>query len=342
MDAISCKQPVSGAEPMSHEVVSAELESLFRRGSAAYGQLFGVAYRLLGSTYDAEDAVQEGFTRWHELTEEKRQHVLEPLAWLTRVVSRVCLDRLGSARVRRETYHGIWLPEPILGESGSALGCNHQGFPAGSRLSSLSDPADVITLDESVSIALLVAMEQLTAPQRVSLILHDVFQVPFSEVSEIVGKSPAACRQLATAARRNVRSSRRSEVHGGPRDQVIRAFARACVDGDMASLAAVLDPDVTSQADGGKSVSVARRPLRGPRDVARYLLGVLNLERRQRGAFNVTLELVNGYTGMVVRRKNAVVWVLDLQVIDGAVGAIALIANPEKLNGGSAPFSMLN
>jgi RNA polymerase sigma-70 factor (ECF subfamily) len=188
-------------------------------------------------------------------------------------------------------------------------------------------------LDESVSIALLVAMEQLTAPQRVSLILHDVFQIPFNEISEIVGRSPEACRQLATTGRRNVRSSRRPEVHGGSRDQVIVAFAQACLDGDVKSLAAVLDPDVVSRADGGESVSAARLPLRGARSVGRYLLGVLNLEQRRRGDFEVTLGLVNGYTGIVIRRNKRVLWVLDLEVIDGTVGAIALIANPEKLKG---------
>ncbi|MDQ0925612.1 RNA polymerase sigma-70 factor (ECF subfamily) [Pseudarthrobacter sp. W1I19] len=309
-----------------------ETSSLFRRGSTGYGQLFGVAYRLLGSVHDAEDAVQDGFTRWQELTEDERQLIREPTAWLTRVVSRVCLDRLGSARARRERYHGIWLPEPMLGEPSSGMGSNHQNLPAGSRLSPYSDPADVVTQDESVSIALLVTMEQLTAPQRVSLILHDVFQVPFSEIAEIVGRSADACRQLATSARKNVRSSRRAEVHGATRDQVIEAFARACADGDMESLAAALDPDVVSRADGGKSVRVARRPVGGQREVARYLVGVLNRERRQQGDFRVSMELLNGYTGIVVRRAERVVWVADLQVIDGLIGTIAIIADPEKLN----------
>lgn len=325
---------------MNEDEGTAETSSLFRRGSSGYGQLFGVAYRLLGSVHDAEDAVQDGFTRWQELTEENRQLIREPIAWLTRVISRVCLDRLGSARARRESYHGIWLPEPVLGGRASALGSNHQNLPAGSRLSPHSDPADVVTLDESVSIALLVAMEELTAPQRVSLILHDVFQVPFSEIAEIVGRSPEACRQLATAARKNVRSPRRSEVQGVTRDHVIEAFARACADGDMESLAAVLDPDVVSRADGGKSVSVARRPVRGAREVAHYLVGVLNRERRQRGEFEVSVELVNGFTGIVVRRAEAIVCVVDLRVIDGLIGEIAVIANPEKLN--TQPGSFLS
>ncbi|MHA7264662.1 RNA polymerase sigma factor SigJ [Arthrobacter sp. TMN-37] len=310
-----------------------DTQSLFRRGSNGYGHLFGVAYRLLGSVHDAEDAVQDGFTRWHELTEENRQLIREPLAWLTRVVSRVCLDRLGSARARRERYHGIWLPEPIVGGSSSALGRTHQNLAAAPHLTLHSDPAEIVSQDESVSVALLVAMEQLTAPQRVSLILHDVFQVPFSEIAEIVGRSPEACRQLATAARRKVRSSRRPQVHGVGRDRVVEAFARACADGDMESLAAVLDPDVVARADGGKAVRVARRPVNGPRDVAHYLLGALSLEQRQRGGLEVSLELVNGYTGIVVRRAETVVWVVDLQVVEGLIEAVAVIANPEKLNG---------
>lgn len=219
-----------------------------------------------------------------------------------------------------------------MGEPASTVGSIHQNLPEGSRLSPNSDPADIVTQDESVSIALLVTMEQLTAPQRVSLILHDVFQVPFAEIAEIVGRSPEACRQLATAARKKVLSPRRAEGHGATRDQVVEAFARACADGDMESLAAVLDPDVVSRADGGKSVRVARRLIRGQREVAHYLLGVLSLEWRQRGDLDVSMELVNGYTGVVVRRAADLVWVMDLEVVDGSIGAIALIANPDKLN----------
>jgi RNA polymerase sigma-70 factor (ECF subfamily) len=298
----------------------------FERGSEGYRQLFAIAYRMLGSVHDAEDAVQDGFERWQDLTPPQRDLIREPIAWLTRVISRVCLDHLGSARVRRESYRGIWLPEPVLGTLPG---------PSGSRLSPAADPADVVTLDESVSMALLVAMEQLTPPERVSLILHDVFQVPFAEIAGIVGRTPDACRQLASSARRSIHAQRRFAVPGSERDKVVEAFARACLHGDVEALAAVLDPNVVSRADGGTAVTAARQPVVGALRVAGYLIGVFGREQQRRGSLSVAIEPVNGRTGIVARAAGTIVGVVDLAILDGRVAEVTLLVNPDKL--GAAP-----
>jgi RNA polymerase sigma-70 factor (ECF subfamily) len=292
--------------------------TVFSPGSAEYRQLFGVSYRLLGSTHDAEDAVQEGLARWQELTPAQQAEIREPVAWLTTVVSRISLDVLGSARARRENYTGIWLPEPVLGPAGVA-DLPHNRF---------TDPEDAVTLDESVSLALLVAMEQLTPGERVSLILHDVFGLPFAEIAEIVGRSPDACRQLASTARRHVRAGRRFEVPGPERDRVVQAFAAACLGGDIRALVAVLDPEVMSRADGGEHVNAAKRTLTGADAVARYLLGLVS---KYGTGVTGSIELVNGRSGIVMRTADTVLGVMDLGVVDGRVAEIALVVNPEKL-----------
>lgn len=295
-------------------------------GTPGHRQLFGVAYRMLGSVHDAEDALQEGFRRWQELTAQQRSLIREPAAWLTRVISRICLDELRTARARRESYTGFWLPEPVLGAAaGGAFGV------PGAQRSQAADPADVVTLDESVSMALLVAMEQLSPAERVSLILHDAFGVPFAEIADIVGRTPEASRQLATSARRNIRRQPRFDVQGTERDRVVLAFAKACRDGDVQALAAVLDPKVVSRADGGTVVMVARKPVIGAAAVARYLLGVLTRRQELGGPIEATMEAVNGRTGLVVRQAGGIVGVVDLAVAGGLVAEVTLLVNPEKL-----------
>ncbi|WNB86563.1 RNA polymerase sigma factor SigJ [Cellulomonas sp. ATA003] len=295
---------------------------MFAPGSVGYRHLFGVAYRVLGSVHDAEDAVQEGFARWQALTPAERDAVREPLAWLTRVVGRVCLDVLGSARSRREAGAGIWLPEPLIGSVGAVA--HGSAAPV--------DPADAVSMDESVTLALLVAMEQLTPAERVSLILHDVFGVPFAEVAEVVARTPEACRQLATSARRRLRSGPRETVAGPARDAVVTAFARACAAGDLEGLVAVLDPDVVSRADGGVHIRAARRPVVGAAAVAQYLLGVTARQQRHSADLRPSVEPVNGRTGVVVRDRDAVVAVVDLAVgDDGRIREIAMVVDPDKL-----------
>ena len=151
-------------------------------------RLINLAYRLLGSLAEAEDAVQETYARWYAMTPAQQDAIASPGAWLTTVASRICLDLLGSARARRERYVGEWLPEPLPEQA---------GWPGGGPV----DPADRVTLDESVSMAFLVVLDAMTPAERVALILHDVFGYPFADVAQITGRTPAACRQLASAAR---------------------------------------------------------------------------------------------------------------------------------------------
>ena len=287
-------------------------------GTAGRSRLQAIAYRMLGSTHDAEDAVAEALLRWHRLPAEERSAVREPLAWLTTVVSRLCLDQLGSARARREQAAGAWLPEPRLSDPLA---------PAGA-----ADPADVVTLDDTVSFAFLVALERLSPAERVSFLLHDVFGVPFPEIAGVVGRTPAACRQLATSARRRVREEQRYDVAGEERDRVVRAFLDACRGGDLDRLVSLLDPEVTSVADGGTSIRVAGRPVVGAVSVARYLLGVMTTQRRLLGVDpEATVEPVNGRSGVVIRLGDTVLGTIDLAVRDGRVTRLYLQVDPEKL-----------
>ncbi|MBW0100138.1 RNA polymerase sigma factor SigJ, partial [Pseudonocardia sp. KRD-184] len=223
--------------------------------------LLSLAFRMLGTVAEAEDAVQETYIRWYRMSQERRDAVEVPRAWLTRVAGRVCLDVLGSARVRRERYVGPWLPEPV-----PAL-----AFADPAR----DEPADRATLDDSVSSALLVVLESMTPAERVAFVLHDVFAVPFAEIAEIVGRTPAACRQLAGSARKRVHGAREAAVPRAAHDATVRAFAAAARAGDLAGLVAVLDPDVVLRSDGGGVVSAARHPVVGADRVARFLLGAL-------------------------------------------------------------------
>src|SRR5215813_8754228 len=161
-------------------------------------QLINLAYRLLGSLAEAEDAVQETYARWYAMTRQQQEAIESPGAWLTTVASRICLNLLGSARARRERYVGEWIPEPVPERTEWI-----SGRPGGAT----ADPADRVTLDESVGMAFLVVLESLSPAERVAFILHDVFRYSFAEVAGIVGCTPAACRQLASSARRRIRAS---------------------------------------------------------------------------------------------------------------------------------------
>ena len=170
-------------------------------------QLIKLTYRLLGSLAEAEDAVQETYARWYTMTRQQQEAIDSPGAWLTTVASRICLNLLGSARARRERYVGEWLPEP-LPDPAEWTG----GQPGGTTI----DPADRVTLDESVGMAFLVVLESMTPAGRVALILHDVFGYSFAEIAEITGRTPAACRQLASSARRRIRASQAPAAPGCP------------------------------------------------------------------------------------------------------------------------------
>ena len=177
--------------------------------------LVSLCFRMLGTVADAEDAVQETYARWYRLDPTERDAVANPVAWLTRVASRVCLDALGSARARRERYVGPWLPEPV---PAGAL-----AEPIGGTGAPPADPLDRVTLDETVSTALLLVLESMTPAERVAFVLHDVFAVPFDEIAETVGRTPAACRQLAASGRRRIEASRMRRAAGTRRASAPRS-----------------------------------------------------------------------------------------------------------------------
>jgi RNA polymerase sigma factor (sigma-70 family) len=284
-------------------------------------RLLALAYRMLGSLADAEDAVQATYVRWYRLTDAEREAVANPQGWLTRAASRVCLDMLGSARARRERYVGEWLPEPVPSDlfAGTA--------PAPTPDPLAGDPLDRITIDDEVSTALFVVMGAMTPAERVAFVLHDVFAVPFDEIAQIVGRAPTAVRQLASSARRRVRTHAVRPVDSAAHDEVVRAFARATRNGDLQALAALLDPAVALRSDGGGVVSAARRPVLGVSNVARFIAGVF-------GKFP-GLQLVEVRTGdgtaLMVTDGSAVRGVLNLRVQAGAVTDVWLQVNPEKL-----------
>ena len=290
--------------------------------------LINLAYRLLGSLAEAEDAVQETYARWYAMTQDQRDAVETPAAWLTKVASRVCLDVLGSARARRERYVGPWLPEPLPERSGWASVRRGPGTDAG-------DPADRVTLDESVGMAFLVALEAMTPAQRVALVLHDVFGYAYAEIADITGRTPAACRQLASSARLRVRDTRRDALspttaphHAG----VIREFRDAWQARDIGALVGLLDPEAVFTADGGGVVRAAPHPIQGAERIARY---VVDLADRSPEPVTIAERVVNGQPGLSVERGGAIAAVYAFDVAGGRVWRIWAVRNPEKLRGWS-------
>src|SRR5215813_14118285 len=235
-------------------------------------QLINLAYRLLGSLADAEDVVQETYARWYAMSRQQQEAIESPGAWLMRVASRICLDVLGSARARRERYVGEWIPEPL-----PAPGEWASGRPGGTMAAAgPADPADRVTLDESVSMAFLVVLEEMTPAERVALILHDVFRYPFAEVARIVGRTPAACRQLASSARRRIRAAQAPPSPTAQQASVVRAFKEAWEAKDIGALIGLLDPDATAVADSGGRVLAFRDPIEGGEQIARAWIEIAN------------------------------------------------------------------
>ncbi|MFI1498422.1 RNA polymerase sigma factor SigJ [Streptomyces platensis] len=288
------------------------------------GRLWAIAYRIMGTVTDADDAVQEAWLRWQALPDE--QVVASPRGYLTTVVSRICYDLLGSARARRETYVGPWLPEPLLNGTGGPL-------PLGGAASAgPGGPEDRVTLDESVGMALLTVLERLTPAERTAFILHDVFAVPFPEIAEAVGRTPDSVRQLASRARKRVRAEApRRSVDRAEHRRTVEAFLSAVMGGDFEALLSVLDPEVVWRTDGGGKVSAARRPVLGREKVARYVQGLVRRGGRREG-LRVALTEVNGATGLVfVDPAGEQSGVFAFTVDDGRITEVDAVVNPEKL-----------
>jgi RNA polymerase sigma factor (sigma-70 family) len=279
--------------------------------------LTNLAYRMLGSLAEAEDAVQEAYARWYAMTRQQQQAIESPGAWLMKVTGRVCLDILGSARLRRERYVGEWLPEPLP---------NHaEWIPE--RPGAEADPADQVTLDESVSMAFLVVLDSMTPGERVAFVLHDVFGYPFADVAEIVGRTPGASRKLASSARQRIHAARPPAAPGAHQCEVVRDFKRAWEAKDISALIRLLDPEAVMTTDGGGLVAAALRPVKGRDKLARYAFGIADK------VADVTIleRTVNGQPGLVVQQGGATVTVLAFTVTAGRISHIWAVRNPEKL-----------
>jgi RNA polymerase sigma-70 factor, ECF subfamily len=273
--------------------------------------LIDVAYRLLGSLADAEDAVQEAFTR---LARHQGEPIEDLRGWLVVVVSRICLDQLASARVRREAYVGSWLPEPFVRAADDPD----------------ADPADRITLDDSVRMALLVVLERLSPPERVAFVLHDVFGLRFEEIATVLGRPAPACRQLASRARRHIREdeSARFPVDRANETAVAERFLAACRGGDVEELMAVLAPDVVLRADSDGKVVAPHRPVVGREPIIKIVAKGL----RDYPGMSMTVGTANGGPALLVRdASDALITVVVFTVAGDQIVAADLIAAPEKL-----------
>ncbi|MEU7532294.1 RNA polymerase sigma factor SigJ [Saccharothrix sp. NPDC042600] len=296
----------SGADPLDPELSAIMGE---RR------QLINLAYRLLGSLADAEDVVQETYARWYAMSRERQRAIESPGAWLNKVAGRLCLNVLSSARVRRETYVGEWIPEPLPDPTEWIT-----GRPA-------ADPADRVTLDESVTMAFLVVLDAMTPAERVALVLHDVFRYPFADIAEITGRTPAACRQLASSARRRLRAAQPPATPAARQARVVKGFKEALEVGDVEALLGLLDPGVTAIADGGGLVSTTLHPIEGAERIARSLMALWDRVLHQ----TLLERTVNGQPGLVAQLDGVTVSVYSFEVVDDRITRIWAVRNPEKL-----------
>ncbi|MFE0449879.1 RNA polymerase sigma factor SigJ [Streptomyces sp. NPDC058914] len=283
--------------------------------------LINLAYRLLGSLAEAEDVVQETYARWYAMSPRQQEAIESPGGWLTTVASRICLDLLRSARARRERYVGEWIPEPLP---------DGTEWISGRWGGATADPADRVTLDESVGMAFLVVLDSMTPAERVAFVLHDVFRYTFAEVAEIVGRTPAACRRLASSARRRVRASQPAAAPAVPaaqRADVVRAFKQAWEAKDIDALVGLLAPDATATGDGGGLVPAALHPVEGAEQVARFFA------ERAEAVPGVTIleSAVNGQPGLVARLDGVTAAVLAFDVADDRIKRIWAVLNPDKL-----------
>ena len=274
--------------------------------------LFSIAYRMLGSVSEAEDVVQESFIRYQRALADETA-VASPKAWLSAVVTRAAIDHLRSARVRRETYVGEWLPEPLVTDEGAG------------------DPAEIAAQADSLSMSFLVLLERLTPVERAVFLLHDIFDYDFEEIGRIVGKTAATCRQHAVRARRFIADRRpRFDASEAERDELVRGFLAAATNGDLDGLIGVLAEDVVVHGDGGGKVPQWARPIEGVDKVAR-MFAALGDQIRRLGA-SMEPHRINGQPGVIFRGPHGGVFsVMSFEVVDGRVATIRSVVNPEKL-----------
>jgi RNA polymerase sigma-70 factor (ECF subfamily) len=263
----------------------------------------GLAYRMLGSRADAEDVVQDAWIRWRGV---EADEVANPAGFLNKVVTRLCLDRLKSARARREVYVGEWLPEPVV-------------------------DIDHSTLGEDLSVAFLLALERLTPLERAAFLLHDVFDAPFADVAKTLGRTEAACRQLAARAREHVKAGKpRYHPSAEEEQRLTSAFLAATLSGDESLLRGVLAQDVVMHSDGGGIAKATMHPVFGLEKAVRLVLGV----RKKWPAPDDTvarLARINGAPGIVLSHDGVVFQTMGLEIVDGRIAAVYTMRNPDKL-----------
>lgn len=275
--------------------------------------LFSIAYRMLGSVAEAEDVVQEAFLRYQRALAERPTEIDSPKAYLSAVVTRLAIDQLRSARVRRERYFGEWLPEPVVTEETQL------------------DGARYVEEADSLSIAFLLLLERLTPVERAVFLLHDVFDYGYDEIARIVGKSEDNCRQLASRARRHVREEKpRFEAPGERREELAERFFAAIGDGDLDGLLELLARDAVVYGDGGGKATSWPRPIVGRERVAKLLAGV-GKQGRELGV-SVRRAEINGQSGaMFFDPDGRLINVVTLDIADGLVQTVRSIVNPDKL-----------
>jgi RNA polymerase sigma-70 factor, ECF subfamily len=293
-------------KPSERDASDTELADIWRDHHA---YLLNVAYRMLGSVSEAEDVVQDAFARLLAVDIAKIDDVR---GWLVVATTRICLDRLRSARSRHEVYVGPWLPEPVIPPPNEAV-----------------DPADRVTLDDSVRMALLIVLERLSPAERAAFVLHDVFQFSFEEVASIVDRTPAAVRQLASRARRHVQeeaSPARFQVDPADVQHIAEQFVAAASNGDAGALMQLLDPNVVGHTDSGGFVAAPRGLTSG-----RELVATLFLKFLQTRHVTLAPIPVNGEPGVLCYQDGRLIAVAALSIRDGLITHIHAIANPHKL-----------
>ena len=312
--------PGRGGRGLSERTSGADRPDAARLFNQHRELLISVAYRVLGSVTDAEDAVQEAWLRWSGVD---HSQINNPRAFLVRITTRLAIDRLRRAKARRESYIGPWLPEPIL---------------------TRQDISEDAAMAESVSMAMLVVLETLSPLERAVFVLREAFGMPHSEIADVLGRKEEAVRQLARRAREHVRERRsRFEADQSEQRRVTERFLEATSTGDLEGLMAILSPGVTLVADSGGKALAPRRPVHGAEKVARFLLAVATEERTARflesvgselsGELRVHLAQVNGEPGVVLTTGEEPISALVLEVSDSMVWTVRLVANPEKLAG---------
>lgn len=272
--------------------------------------LFAIAYQMLGSVMDAEDMVQEAFLRWQQTS---KQRVKSTKAYLTTIITRLCIDRLRSARVRREQYIGSWLPEPIVTESSA-------------------DPAKMAELADSLTIAFLVLLERLSPLERAVFLLREAFGYDYQEIGQIVEKKPANCRQIARRARQHLNEKRsRFPVSLQQQEQLTHKFIAASQQGDLQGLLDILAKDITFWSDGGGRVVACLKPLHGAAKVAGFLRAIYR--RGQKLGFNYDFEVVgvNGQAGIIYKLGSKIESVVAMEIEDNRIQSLYFMRNPDKL-----------